>query len=69
MEVHTIASFVSRLEPQNPTLRRDLFPKKIPTLLAQCWGLRSSRPESAALWQKHHEGTEEGEREVSRTVL
>lgn len=69
VEVHTITLSVSGLEPQNPTLRRDSFPKKIPTLLTQCWGLRRRGPESAALWQKHHEGTEEGERGVSRTVL
>lgn len=62
MEVCAIASSVSGLEPQNPTLRRDSFPKKIPSLLTHCWGLRRSRPEPAAPWQKHHEGTEEGER-------
>lgn len=62
VEVCAIASSVSGLEPQNPTLRRDSFPKKIPWLPTQCWGLRRSRSESAAPWQKHHEGTEEGER-------
>lgn len=32
VEVCAIASSVSGLEPQNPTLRRDSFPKKIPWL-------------------------------------